>query len=84
MFQIWALLEFRTAHIHALRDKQTRIIIILLEDLTSETKIDLEMREYLATNTYVKWGESNFWEKLRKAFEYGKNEKEVYMIVNHY
>ncbi|KAJ0171577.1 hypothetical protein K1T71_013127 [Dendrolimus kikuchii] len=74
---IWALLEFRTAHTQAFRDKRTRIIIILLEDLTSEVAIDDEIQEYLATNTYVKWGDANFWQKLLKALRYRENEKKI-------
>lgn len=61
---IWGLLEFRAAHVQAAREGRARVIIILLEDVTAKKNLDREIDAYLNTNTYLKWGEPWFWEKL--------------------
>lgn len=56
------MLEFRTAHSQAMKDKVQRIIIIKADELPK--KIDPSIKAYLDSTTYVTWGDENFWNKL--------------------
>ncbi|KAJ0169373.1 hypothetical protein K1T71_014960 [Dendrolimus kikuchii] len=64
---IWGLLEFRAAHVQATKEGKTRVVVILLEDVMNKEDLNKEIKAYLRTNTYIKWGEPWFWEKLAYA-----------------
>ncbi|XP_049874553.1 protein toll-like [Pectinophora gossypiella] len=62
----WGMLEFRMAHISTLKEGRPRIIALMLEDVTLD-EVDDELKGYLSSNTYIKWGEKWFWDKLKYA-----------------
>lgn len=63
----WAQWEFRVAQSHAAVERRSRIIIILYEDIGDINELQPDIRDYLNLNTYVKWGDMWFWEKLKLA-----------------
>lgn len=64
---VWGRLEFKAAHHQALQDQKNRIIIIVFGDLPPQSEMDPELRMYVKFNTYLKWGDPWFWQKMRYA-----------------
>ncbi|XP_078658135.1 uncharacterized protein LOC144903635 [Branchiostoma floridae x Branchiostoma belcheri] len=59
----WCALEFKAAHRQVLEDRRNRIVVIVLDDLDLQN-VDKDLKFYLKTNTYLKWGDPWFWSKL--------------------
>lgn len=71
---VWGLIEFRTAHMSALKDRQNRIIIIIYGEMSTKD-LDPELKSYLSMNTYIKWGDYLFWERLKYALRHSSDFK---------
>ncbi|GAB6029081.1 TOLL-like receptor [Chamberlinius hualienensis] len=58
----WCNYEFKMAHVKMLQDRCNRLIVIVIGDIPQE--LEPEMKLYMKTNTYLKWGDKLFWQKL--------------------
>ncbi|CAH0553622.1 unnamed protein product [Brassicogethes aeneus] len=68
---VWGKMEFRTAHTKALSDGTSRVIIVIYGEF-DEARLDDELRAYMSTNTYIKWDDPRFVNKLRYALPHAK------------
>lgn len=50
-----------------------RLIIIVKGEIPAKDKMDQELQNYLSLNTYLKWNDPWFWDRLRYALPHKKN-----------
>lgn len=59
----WCLLEFRTALHQGLLEKSRHLIMVILDDFSTE-KIESDLKRCMQTLTYVRADDTLFWDKL--------------------
>ncbi|KAJ8705130.1 hypothetical protein PYW08_012450 [Mythimna loreyi] len=74
----YANMEFRAAHNLALKEGKSRIILILLEDVANHEKLSEDLKTHMKMNTFLKWEDSRFNEKLQRAMPLRNNKKFVF------
>lgn len=79
MESVWGMVEFRIAHKQSIVDGLARVILILYGDIDVDKDLDDELRAYIATNTYVKWGDPYFWNKIKYALPHSQDHIKVKM-----
>lgn len=63
----WGHMEFCLAHCKTIKDGRLHIIVIMLENLEVKNVFNKHVQLYLTTHSYIRWGTSNFWKKLKYA-----------------
>lgn len=56
-----------------LKDKSMRLIVIVKGELPPKENMDQELQSYLSLNTYLKWNDPWFWDRLRYALPHKKD-----------
>lgn len=51
------------------------MIVVLLSDIGNTENLSPEINSYLSMNTYLKWDDPKFYDKLRFALPHRKSEK---------
>lgn len=76
----WCLKEFRAAYEQNQKEGHRRLIVILLEDdiSTDNEFMNEKFRDYLKLNTYLKWSDSEFSDKLKRVMPHPQNNGKYY------
>lgn len=67
----WCSYEFKSSHQKALKDRNKRIVLIMMEDVNQKA-LDKEIKAYISTNTYLDRKDPLFWSKLDYAIPKSK------------
>ncbi|XP_055926756.1 toll-like receptor Tollo [Argiope bruennichi] len=62
----WCRYDLKAAHHEVLRTNKNELIVILIGPL-SQHDLDPDLRLWLKSCTFLRWGDRRFWEKLRYA-----------------
>ncbi|CAG0896713.1 unnamed protein product [Darwinula stevensoni] len=71
----WCQSEFRLAFNHQIETQMNRLIVIVMGELPPD--LPEEMQLYVSQNTYIRYGEPCFWEKLQYALPHYKQQKTI-------
>ncbi|XP_077992267.1 uncharacterized protein LOC144446392 [Glandiceps talaboti] len=77
----WCAYEFQKAHHQVIKDKSSRLIVILMEEI-AQNRLDKDLKMYLKTNTYLEKTDPLFWEKLYSAMPNIGNRQFMYDKAN--
>ena len=80
----WGMQEFRAAYHQSTVEKRMRLIIIIKGELSAEASktMDVELRNYLAFHTYLKWGDPWFWQRLMYIMPHNNDHRLTNMQAN--
>lgn len=62
----WCRYEFKSAHHEVLHSCSHRLVVIFLGRVSFK-ELDPDIRLWLKSSTFLRWGEKRFWDKLRYA-----------------
>lgn len=79
---VWGQLEFKVAHRQSMAEGRARVILVLYGEIDVNADLDDELKAYIKTNTYVKWGEPWFWNKIKYALPHSQNKHKIKVTAN--
>ncbi len=66
------------SYTQALSQGSNRVILVLIDDgLKDQDVEDEDLKVYMKMNTYLKWSDKMFWQKLKYALPHHKSHKNV-------
>ncbi|GAB6024242.1 hypothetical protein CHUAL_008937 [Chamberlinius hualienensis] len=66
----WCMYEFVIAHSVMIEDQCPRVVLIIKDELPADINPNLQI--YLTTNTYIKWTDPKFWQRMHFALHPNK------------
>nr|XP_012234051.1 PREDICTED: protein toll-like isoform X2 [Linepithema humile] len=68
---IWAVTEYWAALCQALDQDESNVTLILYGDIDlTDEHLDSELKTYINSKIYIKWGDPWFWNKLRQSLQH--------------
>ncbi|CAH0553373.1 unnamed protein product [Brassicogethes aeneus] len=67
----WTKMEFRTAYTQALKEGRARVIVVIYEEVDLSL-LDKDFKTYLKMNTYIRWEDPWFWQRIFYALPHRK------------
>lgn len=69
---VWGKMEFRIAHKQSMAEGRARVIVLVYGDVDLKQDLDEELKAYIKTNTYIKWDDPWFWNRLKYALPHSQ------------